>query len=111
MTYTLQQSFIFFGVIAITTYLTRALPFLIFPDHKEIPKFIKYLGDVLPLTIIGLLVVYCLKGISFLEGTHALPEVISIFVIIALHLWKKNTLLSIGCGTILYMILVQFVFV
>ncbi len=110
MNYTIMQFVIFIGLITLGTQLTRWLPFLLFPERKEIPKYIKYLADVLPYTIIGMLVVYCLKSISFTSAPHALPEAISIVVIIALHVWKKNTLLSIGCGTVLYMLLVQFIF-
>lgn len=111
MNYTTPQLIIFFCLVSLGTVLTRALPFLLFPEKKKIPKFIKYLADVLPFTIIGMLVVYCLKDISFNQAPHAIPEIISISVIIILHLWKKNTLLSIGSGTLLYMILVQYVFV
>ncbi|MDF2540921.1 MAG: putative rane protein [Herbinix sp.] len=106
-----DQLFIFFGIIALVTLLTRLLPFLLFPEKKEIPKYIKYLADVLPYTIIGMLVVYCLKNISFTGSTHAIPEIISISVIVVLHLWKKNTLLSIGVGSLLYMFFVQYIFV
>jgi branched-subunit amino acid transport protein AzlD len=111
MNYTTTQLFIFFGLVSLGTVLTRALPFLLFPEKKEIPKYIKYLADVLPYTIIGMLVVYCLKDISFLKAPHAIPEAISIAAIFGLHIWKKNTLLSIGGGALLYMILVQYVFV
>lgn len=111
MTYTTPQLLLFFGLIALGTLLTRALPFLLFPEKREIPKYIKYLANVLPFTMMGLLLIYCLKDISFTEGTHGLPELISIAVIVALHLWRKNTLLSIGCGTLLYMLLVQYIFV
>lgn len=111
MNYSSTQLIIFFIIVALTTLLTRALPFFLFPEKKEIPKFMKYLADVLPFTIIGLLVVYCLKGISFVMSPYALPEIISIAVIVVLHLWKNNTLLSIGGGAVLYMILVQYVFV
>ncbi len=110
MPFTVIQSIIFFGVISLTTILIRILPFLIFPDHKQTPKYIEYLGKVLPFTIIGMLVIYCLKDISFTSSPSGLPEMISIAAIIVLHLWKNNTFLSIGAGTILYMILVQFVF-
>lgn len=85
--------------------------FFLFPEKRKIPKSIKYLADVLPFTIIGMLVVYCLKDISFTHSTHAIPEAISIVAIVALHLWKNNTLISIGGGSLLYMVLVQFVFV
>ena len=109
MNYTTTQLFIFFGVVALGTLLTRALPFLLFPENKEIPKYIKYLSDVLPFTIIGMLVVYCLKNVSVVQAPHAIPEAISITVIVFLHLWKKNTLLSIGGGSLIYMILVQYI--
>lgn len=110
MPFTISQSILFFGIISLTTIFTRALPFFIFPDHKETPNYIIYLGKVLPYTIIGLLVIYCLKDISLSTSPYGLPEIISVAVIILLHLWKSNTLISIGAGTILYMILVQFVF-
>lgn len=98
-------------VVAICTMMTRALPFLVFGGKKEVPKTIQYLGKVLPPAIMAILVVYCLKGVHLLEGTHGLPELISVAVVALLHLWKKNTLLSIGAGTICYMMLVQIVFV
>ncbi|MDF2473180.1 MAG: branched-chain amino acid transport [Anaerocolumna sp.] len=110
MTFTLTQSLIFFGIISLTTLATRALPFLLFPDHKEMPKYVKYLGNVLPYTIIGMLVIYCFKDVSFIQAPFGLPEVISTALIILLHLWKKNMLLSIGGGTVLYMLLVQGIF-
>jgi branched-subunit amino acid transport protein AzlD len=110
MQFTLGQNIIFFGIISITTILIRCLPFLLFPEHKKTPKYITYLGNVLPYTIIGMLVVYCLKDISFAESPFGYPEIISVAVIILLHLWKNNTLLSIGGGTLLYMILVQLIF-
>jgi len=111
MNYTAMQLIIFFSLVMIGTMLTRALPFLLFPEKKKIPTFIKYLAGVLPYTIIGMLVVYCLKDISYTRAPHALPEMISVGVIIFLHLWKNNTILSIGGGTLLYMILIQYVFV
>lgn len=110
MNYTTIQLLIFFGVIAGGTIVTRALPFFLFPEKRAIPKYIKYLSDVLPYTIIGLLVIYCLKDVTIQTSPYAIPEAISIGVIILLHLWKKNTLLSIGGGSILYMILVQYIF-
>ena len=111
MNYTTGQLFLFFGLIILGTVITRALPFLLFPEKRKIPKYIKYLADVLPFTMIGMLVVYCLKDVSFIGGSHGLPELISIAAIVMLHLWRNNTLLSIGCGSLLYMILVQYVFV
>lgn len=98
------------GVIAVCTIITRAVPFLIFGGKKEVPTAVHYLGKVLPPAIMAMLVVYCLKGVSFLQGSRWIPEILAIMLVVVLHLWKKNTLLSIGTGTICYMILVQFVF-
>lgn len=110
MPITSSEYFAFFTIVALGTLLTRSLPFLLFPERKEIPKIMKYLSDVLPYTMIGILVIYCLKDLSFTTTSYGLPELISIAVIILLHLWKKNTLISIGVGTILYMFLVQKIF-
>ncbi len=111
MNYTSTELFMFFGLVSLATIFTRVLPFILFPENKEIPKYIKYLSDVLPYTIIGMLVVYCLKDVSFKLHPYALPEIISVAVIIVLHLWRKNTLLSIGIGSFLYIMLIQYVFV
>lgn len=92
--------------VVLGTMTTRFLPFLIFPEGKTPPKFITYLGTVLPYAVIGLLVVYCIKD-ALWTSFHGLPELIAILFIVVLHKWKKNTLLSIGAGTILYMVLVQ----
>jgi branched-subunit amino acid transport protein AzlD len=108
MNYTTTQLFIFFGIVVLGTVITRALPFLLFPEKKEIPKYVNYLADILPYTIIGMLVIYCLKDVSILKAPYGLPEAISIVAIIILHIWKKNTLLSIGGGALLYMLLVQY---
>lgn len=91
------------------TMVTRFLPFLIFPEGKEPPEFIQYLGKVLPNAVIGLLVIYCLKDVPG-SGTYGIPEFLAIVFIVLLHRWKKNILLSIGGGTVFYMLLVQFVF-
>lgn len=106
---TTTQSFITVSVVVLGTMLTRFLPFLIFPENKTPPKSITYLGTVLPYAAIGLLVIYCLKDAVF-SSHHALPELIAIAFIVILHKWKHNTLLSIGAGTVLYMVLVQNVF-
>lgn len=111
MDYSISQLAIFFGLIVLGTVITRALPFLCFPENRKIPKYINYLAKALPYTIIGMLTVYCLKDIDFTQGSHGIPEAISITVIVLLHLWRKNYLLSIGCGSLLYMILVQYIFV
>lgn len=97
-------------LIAFVTILLRFLPFLVFPDGKRRPKIITYLGTVLPYSVMAMLVVYCLKSVSLLSWPHGLPEAIAILAVVVLHLWKKNSLLSIFGGTALYMVLVQFVF-
>ena len=107
---TVVQSALTILAVVAATMLTRFLPFLIFPEGKTPPAAVTYLGTVLPYAVIGLLVVYCLKAAVF-TSWHGLPELIAIVFIVALHKWKKNTLLSIAGGTILYMILVQNIFV
>lgn len=107
---TLTQEIVTIGLCALSTMLTRFLPFLIFRADKPAPKYIRYLGKALPAAIFGMLVVYCLKNVSVLSGSHGLPELISIVLVIGLHLWKRNMLLSIGAGTVCYMLLVQWVF-
>ena len=94
----------------VTTFATRVVPFLIFPKGKEIPAVIQYLGKVLTPAVIGMLVVYCLKATPVMDAPHGLPEAIAVAVTAGLHVWKRNNLLSIGAGTILYMVLIQAVF-
>lgn len=103
-------SFMIILVVAVTTFATRAVPFLLFPKGKQIPKTIEYLGKVLTPAVIGMLVIYCLKDTQIMAAPHGIPEAISVLVVVVLHLWKRNNLLSIGAGTILYMFLVQCVF-
>lgn len=98
------------AVTAIVTAALRFLPFLIFSEGRKTPEIVTYLGKVLPFAMMGMLVVYCLKNVSLLEAPFALPELIGCAVVAGLHLWKRNTLLSIGGGTVCYMWLVQFVF-
>lgn len=99
-------------VVAATlvTLATRFLPFLIFRGKVKTPDIIVYLGKVLPYAIMGMLVVYCLKDISFLSAPYGIPELLGCGAVAGLHLWKRNSLLSIGGGTALYMILIQLVF-
>ena len=97
-------------VAALVTAATRFLPFLIFGNGKKTPDIIVYLGKVLPYAIIGMLVVYCMKDVKFLQYHYGLPEIIACAAVAALHIWKRNSLLSIGVGTVLYMLLVQLVF-
>lgn len=106
----LPQQIITIGVVVLGTMLTRFLPFLLFPADKPIPKYMRYLGKVLPAAVFGLLVIYCLKNVSLFTGSHGLPEFISMAVVILLHLWKRQMLISIAGGTICYMLLQQLVF-
>lgn len=110
MKMTLAQQIITVAMVVLGTMLTRFLPFLLFPAGKPTPKYIQYLGKVLPPAVFGMLIVYCLKGVDVLGGSHGLPELISILLVIVLHLWKRQTLLSIAGGTVCYMLLVQTVF-
>ena len=98
------------AVIALVTALTRFLPFLIFGKGRKTPKIITKLGKILPYAIMGMLVVYCLKGTSFAHPSGYLPPLIASLTVAILHILRRNTLLSIICGTVCYMILVQFVF-
>lgn len=93
------------------TILLRFLPFVLFGGKRETPSSLLYLGRVLPYAVMGMLVVFALKNVSIFCRPHALPEFISVLVVIVLHVWRRNTLLSILCGTVCYMLLVQFVFI
>lgn len=97
-------------MVVLGTMMTRFLPFLLFPADKPTPKYVQYLGKVLPAAVFGLLVIYCLKDVNIFTGSHGIPELIAIGVVVLLHLWKKQMLLSIAGGTICYMLLVQLVF-
>lgn len=107
----LTEQVITIGMVVLGTLMTRFLPFLLFPAGKPVPKYVRYLGKVLPSAVFGLLVVYCLKGVSVLTGNHGIPELISIVFVVVLHLWKRQMLISIAGGTFCYMPLVQLVFV
>lgn len=109
MTMTTTQAIITIAAAVLGTMVTRFLPFIIFPEGKNPPEYVKYLGTVLPYAAIGLLVVYCLKDVPG-SGNYGIPEAIAIVFIILIHKWKKSTLLSIGSGTVLYMVLVQTIF-
>ncbi|MFB7142319.1 branched-chain amino acid transporter permease [Gottfriedia sp. NPDC056225] len=110
MTMNLTQQIMTIAMVVLGTVLTRFLPFIIFPAGKPTPKYVQYLGKVLPPAVIGLLVVYCFKNVNILSGNHGVPEFIAVLVVVFLHVWKKMMLLSIAGGTIVYMILVQLVF-
>lgn len=105
------QTVVTVAAIALGTQITRFLPFLLFPENKPIPSYVLYLGRALPSAMMGLLVVYCLKGVNLMFFPHGIPELCAIAVIVWLHLWRKNVLLSITAGTAVYMLLVQTVFI
>ena len=113
---TVTQRIITIAMVVLGTVLTRFLPFWVFPAAKPgksarpTPSYIQYLGRFLPAAALGLLVVYGLKDVSLLSGSHGLPEFLSLALLTALHLWKRNMLLSIAGGTVCYMLLVQLVF-
>ena len=98
------------AVIALVTAALRFLPFFIFRGNRQTPKYIEYLGKVLPYAIMGMLVVYCLKGVTFTSLENWLPYLVATALVVLVHLWKRNTLLSIISGTVCYMVLVQLVF-
>ena len=106
-----SHSAVLVAVIAVVTALLRFLPFWIFPEGKKRPVIIDYLCQYLPAAIMGLLVVYCLKNVSIHAVPHGIPEGIAFGVVVLLHLWKRNSLLSIAGGTVVYMLLVQLVFI
>jgi branched-subunit amino acid transport protein AzlD len=107
---TLAQQIITIAICALGTMLTRFLPFFIFSPKKPTPRYIQYLGKALPSAIFGMLIIYCLKDVSFISGSYGLPEIISIIFVVLLHLWRRQMLISIAGGTICYMLLIQLVF-
>ena len=104
------HSALLIAVMALVTAGLRFLPFLIFRENRKTPPLVAYLGQVLPFAIMGMLVVYCLKDTSFTAAPFGIPELVGCAAVTLLHIWKRNTLLSIGAGTLCYMLLVQFVF-
>lgn len=105
------HSLLIVAVMAVFTALTRFLPFLAFPEGRKRPKVITYLGTVLPYALIGMLVVYCFKSVSVFAYPYCIPELLAVVLVTVLHLWKRNTLISVFGGVIFYMVLVQCVFV
>lgn len=103
------ESILIIAVCAVCTFAERVLPFAVF-GNRPVPTVIRYLGKILPMAVMATLVVYCLRGISFAAAATFVPELISLAVVIALHLWKRSTFLSIVGGTACYMLLVQLVF-
>ena len=107
---TAPQTLLMILAVALGTQLTRWLPFLLFPEGKAVPKAVLYLEKLLPAAAMGLLVVYCLRGVSFTAPSHGIPEAAAILAVVLLHRWRGNVLLSIAGGTALYMVLIQVVF-
>lgn len=107
---TMMQEVVTIFLCTLATVITRFLPFFIFRANKPTPKYIRYLGKALPAAIFGMLMVYCLKNVTILTGNHGVPELLGIGIVTVLHLWKRNMLLSIGGGTVCYMLLVQWIF-
>ena len=107
---TVPQQLLTIAAVVLGTMATRVLPFLLCPAGKPTPKYIQYLGKALPAAVFGLLVVYCLRNVTPFSGSHGLPELISIVLVLILHLWKRQMLLSIAGGTVCYMALVQTIF-
>ncbi|MCF0142093.1 MAG: AzlD domain-containing protein [Parasporobacterium sp.] len=103
------EAIIAIAIMSAVTILLRALPFLVF--RKKTPEVVVYLGKYLPYAVMGMLVVYCLKDMSFITSPFGAPEVISIVLVVVLYVWRRNTLLSIIAGTASYMLLTQLVFV
>ena len=97
-------------VMALVTAALRFLPFWVFRSSEKRPAVITYLGTVLPFGVMGMLVVYCLKNVSLISAPHGLPELLAVLAVVGLHIWKRNTLLSIFGGTAFYMVLVQMIF-
>ncbi|SHK74902.1 branched-chain amino acid transporter permease [Fibrobacter sp. UWEL] len=106
---TTQQQITTIAILALMTVLTRALPFLIFPAGKPTPKYIQYLGKALPLAVFGMLVVYCLKDVQWLEGMHGIPDIVGIVATAVMHIWRRQLFLSMAVGTAVYMVLIRLV--
>ncbi len=107
---TLTQQLLTVGICVVATLITRFVPFLVFHPKRKTPAFVEYLGKALPPALFGMLIVYCLKAVDILGGSHGIPELIALAVVVILHLWKRQMLLSIAGGTVCYMLLVQLVF-
>ena len=104
------HSILIIAVMAVVTALLRCLPFFIFSGKRSTSPFVAYLGAYLPYAMLGMLLIYCFKGVSFSAAPFGAPELLAGLVVVGLHIWKRNSLLSIGLGTVCYMLLIQFVF-
>ena len=106
-----MHSAVLIGVCALITATLRFIPFIVFGGKRKTPEFITYLGKVLPFAIMGMLVVFCLKNVTPAVYPHGIPELICVVIVAVLHIWRRNTLLSIIAGTVVYILLVNFVFI
>lgn len=104
---TLTEQIITIGLCALATMATRFIPFMVFNEKRKTPEFIEYIGKYLPLAVFSMLIVYCLKDVNLFAGTHGVPEAVAIVCTILIHLWRKNMLISIASGTVIYMILIR----
>lgn len=107
---TVAEEIITVAICVLGTMATRFLPFILFSENRPTPKYISYLGKALPAAVFGMLVVYCLKNVEIPGESHGIPELIAVVITAALHFWKGKMLLSVAAGTVVYMLLVQFVF-
>lgn len=107
---TIAQQIITILLCILGTMMTRFLPFLVFREDRETPAFVRFLGKYLPGAVFGMLVIYCVRNVDVVAGSHGLPELIAIAVTTGIHLWKRQMLLSIAAGTVSYMLLLQLVF-
>lgn len=110
MTQSVGTSIAVIIICGLCTFFLRAFPFVLFGGKREMPKGVKYLANTLPPAIMTVLLVYCLKGVAVQSFTSSIPALLSVAVVMAAHIWKKNTLLSILVGTILYMVLIRTIF-
>ena len=106
---TQQQQIITILILVLVTVFTRVFPFIVFPPGRKTPHYVQYLGRVLPLAVFGMLVVYCVKDVAWLSGTHGLPELLGIAATILIHLWRRNMLWSIAGGTLFYIIVIRLI--
>lgn len=104
------QAAVLIAVMAVVTFILRFLPFVLFSKDRQMPSVVVYLGDVLPMAVMGMLVVYCLRNISLLNSPFGIPEMLSCLVVVVLQRWKRNSLISILSGTITYMVLIRVLF-
>lgn len=101
----ITEQIITVALCVLGTMATRFLPFIIFSENRKTPAIIQYISKFLPSAVFGMLVIYCLRNVSLIQGNHGVPEFISIIVTAILHIWKRQMLLSIAVGTLCYMII------